>query len=232
MLQHPNTSLPHARFRLLTGLLLGAMAFSAGLQAQESTATPAAETPSPPAAAAQAAPPADTVKVLVHTSLGDIQVSLAKDRAPVTVANFLRYVDHKRFDGSEFYRAVKIGSDGKYGLVQGGLRGNPKRVYKPIAHESPLVTGLSHLNGAISMARTNPGTATADFFIVVGDLTALDGKAGSDDPGYAVFGQVTEGMDVVREVLEQPTSVNAGDGAMKGQMIASPIKILSVRRIE
>ena len=169
-------------------------------------------------------------RVLLHSSRGDILVELEARRAPVTVRNFLRYVDQKRLDGSDFYRAVKIGDDGKYGLVQGGLRGNPKRVLKPIAHESPRTTGLSHLDGAISMARTDPGTATADFFFVVGDLVALDGQASGDDAGYAVFGRVIDGMDVVRDILEQPRSEDGGEGVMKGQMLAKPVKILSVRR--
>ena len=169
-------------------------------------------------------------RVLMHSSRGDILIELEAQRAPLTVRNFLRYVDQKRLDGSDFYRAVKIGDDGKYGLVQGGLRGNPKRVLKPIAHESPRITGLSHLDGAISMARTDPGTATADFFFVVGDLVALDGQASGDDAGYAVFGRVIEGMDVVRDILEQPRSVDGGEGVMKGQMLAKPVKIISVRR--
>lgn len=169
-------------------------------------------------------------RVVLHSSRGDILVELEVRRAPVTVRNFLRYVDQKRLDGSDFYRAVKIGDDGKYGLVQGGLRGNPKRVLKPIAHESPRTTGLSHLDGVISMARTDPGTATADFFFVVGDLVALDGQASGDEVGYAAFGRVVEGMDVVRDILEQPRSVDGGEGVMKGQMLAKPVKIISVRR--
>ena len=196
----------------------------------------AAPVPAPAPAAGVAAgdtpPPPALVKVLVHTSLGDIQLALEQERAPLTVSNFLRYVDVKRFDGSDFYRAVKIGDEGKYGLVQGGLHGNPKRVFKPVAHESPRVTGLSHTSGAVSMARTDPGTATADFFIVVGDLVALDGQPTGEDLGYAVFGHVSDGMDVVRSILDQPTSPDAGDGAMKGQMIAAPVKIISIRRVD
>jgi peptidyl-prolyl cis-trans isomerase A (cyclophilin A) len=181
-------------------------------------------------AAAQDA--AQAVNVALHTTHGDIHLALDPEHAPVTVKNFLRYVDAKRFDGADFYRAVKIDEEGKYGLVQGGLKGNPKRVFKPIAHESPRVTGLSHLDGAISMARLDPGTATADFFFVVGDLTALDGQPEGSDVGYAVFGHVTDGMDVVRDILAQPRSLDAGEGAMKGQMLASPVKILSARRID
>jgi peptidyl-prolyl cis-trans isomerase A (cyclophilin A) len=183
------------------------------------------------AVAQEASQPAVTpgsVEVTMHTSLGDIVLALAKDRAPVTVSHFLRYVDQKRFDGCNFYRAVTVGDEGKFGLIQGGLRGDPKRVLKPIAHEPTTVTGLSHIDGAISMARAEPGTANADFFIVVGDSISYDAQPGGD-PGYAIFGRVIEGMDVVRTILGQPRSVD-GQGVMKGQMIAKPVKILTVRR--
>jgi peptidyl-prolyl cis-trans isomerase A (cyclophilin A) len=186
--------------------------------------------PLPAAVAAAPAPAPATVDVTLHLALGDIHLTLEKERAPVTVANFLHYVDLKRFDGIEFYRAVKIGDDGKYGLLQGGLRSNPKLVFKPIVHEAPAVTGLSHVDGAISMARLDPGTATADFFIIIGNLTSLDGKSDGSDPGYAVFGHVTEGMDIVRQILNLPIDPNAGDAGMKGQMLASPVKILTARR--
>jgi peptidyl-prolyl cis-trans isomerase A (cyclophilin A) len=172
------------------------------------------------------------VNVLLHTTLGDIQLALDQGHAPITVNNFLHYVDLKRFDGINFYRAVKIGDEGKYGLVQGGLKGNPKRVFKPIAFEAPSVTGLSHVDGAISMAHSEPGKATADFFIVIGNLVSLDGKGTPEDSGYAVFGRVTEGMDVVRAILDEPRDPNAGEAVMKGQMLANPVKILSARRVE
>jgi len=186
-------------------------------------------TPQPASAAAPEGAPA-LVDVVLHTTLGDIRFALEKDRAPISTANFLRYVDQKRFDNTTFYRAVKISEDGKYGLLQGGLKGNPKLAFKPIAHEPTSATGLSHLDGAISMARTNPGTATADFFIVIGDLTSLDARADGSDPGYAMFGRVTSGMDLVHQMLELPRSAEAGDGSMRGQMLAEPVKILTVRR--
>ena len=170
--------------------------------------------------------------VLIHTSQGDIRLALEKERAPLTTANFLRYVDQKRFDGATFYRAVKLDDDGRYGLVQGGLKGDPKKILKPVKHEAPFKTGLSNVNGAVSMARGAPGTAASDFFIVVGDLVSLDGKADSDDPGYAVFGHVEDGMDVVKQIMESPRALDAPDPAMKGQMIAAPLKIQSVRRVD
>jgi peptidyl-prolyl cis-trans isomerase A (cyclophilin A) len=215
------------RLQVAALVLFGGAVLSAPALAQEAEQAP----PAPAAPSAPAAPPAPVlVSVTVRTTLGDIQLALEKERAPITVNNFLRYVDRKRFDGGVFYRAVKLDPEGKYGLVQGGLRGDPKRVFKPIKHEAPSVTGLSHVSGAVSMARAAPGTATAEFFIVVGDLVSLDGKATGEDPGYAVFGHVVEGMDVVRQILDEPRSPTAGEGVMKGQMITRPVKILSVRR--
>jgi peptidyl-prolyl cis-trans isomerase A (cyclophilin A) len=195
--------------------------------AQDSVQSPADGSAPQPVAGTPA--PA-TVTVVVKTSLGDIVLAVETERAPVTAANFLRYVDQKRLDGSEFYRSMAVGDDGQYGLIQGGLRGSPKRVLKPIAHEPTTVTGLSHLNGAISMARGDPGTATADFFIVIGNLVSLDAQPNGGDPGYAVFGHVVEGMDVVHVIFGQPRSPTAGQGVMHGQMLAAPVKILTARR--
>lgn len=197
-----------------------------------SAATTAQEVP--------AAAPA-TVKVAMQTALGPIELLIETERAPITAANFLRYVDERRFDGIVFYRALKIGDSGEFGLVQGGAHGDAKRILKPIAHESTTVTGLSHVSGAISMARYAPGTAASEFFIVLGNLPALDaqpnaptadGDAKTDTEGYAVFGRVIDGMDVIRAILEQPRSATAGDATMKGQMLATPVKILSMRRVE
>lgn len=170
-----------------------------------------------------------TVPVVLHTTVGDIHIALEVERAPITAGNFLRYVDDKRFDGITIYRAYKASEDGRYGLVQGGLN-DPKKLFKPIAHESPATTGLSHVDGAISMGRDAPGTAVADFFIVIGDLVSMDGKADGSDPGYAVFGRVTQGMDVVRSMLDLPRSEKADHPAMQGQMLAEPVKILTARR--
>lgn len=210
--------------------------FAALLGAWVATALPAQDVaPAAPSAAIEAEAPPDppvptVVTVVLSTSMGDIRVDLEKDRAPVTVANFLRYVDAKRFDGITWYRALKLDAEGRYGLVQGGLSGTAVKAYKPIAHESPAVTGLRHVDGAISMARLEPGSATAEFFVVVGDLVSLDGAAGTEDVGYAVFGRVTDGMDLIRQMLELPRDPLAGEGSMKGQLLAQPVKILSVRR--
>lgn len=189
--------------------------------------------PVPVAAPAPVAEPAapEPVRVVLLTTLGNVTLELDVARAPLTTANFLRYVDQKRFDGIGFYRALPIGEDGRYGLVQGGARGDPKRVLKPVAHESPAQTGLSHVDGAISMARMAPGSATGDFFIVLGGLTSLDGNAAAGDPGYAVFGRVAEGMDVVKQILAQPRDPEAGaESGMKGQMLARPVQVVQARR--
>ena len=196
-------------------------------------ATPAlAQQPEPAAPAPESTPattPATTTVVLT-TALGEIHIAVETERAPVTAANFLRYVDNKRFDGMTFYRAHKVSEDGRYAIVQGGLQGNSKKVFKPIAHESPRDTGLSHVDGAISMARENPGTATADFFIVVGDLVSMDGTPDGANPGYAVFGKVVSGMDVVRAMLELPRSAGARNPVMQGQMLAAPVTVQTARR--
>jgi peptidyl-prolyl cis-trans isomerase A (cyclophilin A) len=207
------------------GWLLALIGAWSGAALSQEAAPPASPEAPPPVAAA-------TVRVVLHTTLGDIVLALEKERAPVTVNNFLHYVDQKRLDGSEFYRALTLDEQGEYGLIQGGLRNNPKRVFKPIAHEPTSVTGLSHVSGAISMARADPGTASADFFIVIGDNISYDAHPDAGDPGYAVFGHVTEGMDVVRAILQQPRAPGSGEGVMSGQMIANPVKILTARRAD
>ncbi len=183
-----------------------------------------------PAAAQSAASP---VKVRLDTADGPIVLELYPDKAPITAGNFLRYVDEKRFDGATFYRASKVPNAPEYGLVQGGVQNDPKRVLKPIAHEPTSKTGLSHVDGAISMGRTSPGTATSDFFICVGDMTYMDAdpKQPGDNLGFATFGKVVEGMDTVRTILAEPTSPTAGEGVMKGEILAKPVKIVTARRI-
>jgi peptidyl-prolyl cis-trans isomerase A (cyclophilin A) len=213
----------HATARFVAALIFASASPAWCQQAGEPAQQPA------PAAPAMALAPA-TVDVLLHTTQGDITIALEIERAPITAKNFLRYVDAKRFDGMNFYRGMKVTDDGKYGLIQGGLQGNSKLIFKAIAHEAPATTGLSHVDGAVSMARLDPGTATADFFIVVGDLVSMDGKADGSDLGYAVFGRVTSGMDVVHAILELPKSQDALNPVMKGQMLAEPVKILTVRR--
>jgi peptidyl-prolyl cis-trans isomerase A (cyclophilin A) len=173
-------------------------------------------------ALAQPAP----VRVLVETEAGNITLEVDLARAPVTGANFLRYVDQRRYDGATFYRAMP-GGPGR-GLIQAGV--DHARRLPPIAHEPTSRTGLSHVDGAVSIARDAPGTATADITIMLGDMTYLD-AGGVDPDGYAVFARVVDGMDAVRRIHAAPTSPTEGEGSMRGQMLSPRIRIISARRL-
>ena len=180
--------------------------------------------------------PAETTDVVIITDLGSITVALETKRAPITSANFLRYADQHRFDGTVFYRSMHLAwGDQPNGLIQGGTQGDPKRILPPIAHEPTSTTGVKHLKGTISMARYAPGTATGDFSILLSDMEGLDADPKSADAdtqaGYAAFGHVVAGMDVVEKIWNQPPDPAKGDGWMKGQMLAQPVKIISVRRV-
>lgn len=194
-------------------------------------ATPALGQVSPPvAASSNAAPVDDLVPVAIDTSAGRIVVALDRGRAPITTANFLRYVDAHRFDDESFYRAMHVGSGG---LVQGGITSDARKMFAPIADESSSKTGIHNSAGAISMARGAPGSATADFFILLSDMPGFDGGApgGTDPDGYAAFGHVTEGMDVVRKIFASPVSATKGEGVMKGQILEPPVKIVKAERV-
>ena len=207
------------RFALLAPILLLA-----------SAAAPAPKPAAPPE------PLPDLVKVEMVTELGSIELELDHARAPISVENFVRYVDLRRFDGMTFYRVMRLKwGTPPNGLIQAGLLGNPQKILKPIAHEPTSQTGLSHKAGALSMARNAPGTASADFSIMLSDLTGLDANPKSDQPelqaGYAVFGRVSGGMDVVRKIYDVPLSTTKGQGVMIGQMIEQPVRVLTVRRV-
>ena len=174
-----------------------------------------------------ATPQAELIPVVIETSLGRIVVALDKTHAPVTTANFLHYVDTHRFDGESFYRAMRVG-DG--GLIQGGIRSDARKLYPPIAHEPTTATGIRNTAGAISMANIGAGTARADFFILASDMPSLDATA--DSPGFAAFGHVTEGMDVVKQILAAPVSATKGEGVMKGQMLDPVVTITKVERMK
>jgi peptidyl-prolyl cis-trans isomerase A (cyclophilin A) len=178
----------------------------------------------------------DIVRVALTTEIGPIIVDIYVKRAPITGANFIRYVDQKRFDGVPFYRVMRLEwGTPPNGIIQAGPRGDPKRVLKPIAHEPTTVTGILHKTGTLSMARLAPGTATGDFTIMLSDQPYFDADPTRDDPGsrdgYAAFGQVVEGMDVARKIYEAPLSHVLGDGILKGQMIEKPVRILTARRV-
>jgi peptidyl-prolyl cis-trans isomerase A (cyclophilin A) len=188
----------------------------------------AAPTPSPP-------PLGDTVRVAMVTDLGTIELDLDHKHAPVTVENFMHYVDTGRFSGLAFYRAMRVSFDGQpNGLIQAGLQGR-RPSYPGIAHEPTNVTGIHHVAGTISMARFAPGTAASDFSIMATDMLGLDADPTSSNPevqaGFAAFGHVVSGMDVVRRIWDGPISPTKGDGAMKGQILEPAIKVLSVKRV-
>lgn len=183
------------------------------------------------AAPAFAADDDGLVRVSMKTAKGVIVLDLDRGHAPITVNNFLRYVDARRLDGTSFYRACRTPTAETTGLIEGGAKNDPARLFKPIPHESTAKTGLKHRDGTISMARLAPGTASADFFICLGDQPSLDADyPGGDGLGFAAFGQVTDGMDVVRAILASPTSPTAGVGVMRGQMLRPVVEIISLRR--
>lgn len=193
------------------------------------------------AAASKAAPKAapipytDFPRVALNTEAGTIVLELDAKHAPVSTANFLRYVDQRRFDGIVFYRVMRLPyGDPPSGLIQAGVRYDPKRVLKPVAHEPTSRTGVRHKAGAISMARFAPGTATGDFSILLSDMPGLDADAKNPDPdaaaGYAAFGHVVTGMDVARKIFDAPLDPVKGEGFLKGQMIARPVRVVTARR--
>jgi peptidyl-prolyl cis-trans isomerase A (cyclophilin A) len=189
-----------------------------------------------PVAAQEAPAQPRTDLVVLETALGDITLAIETERAPVTAANFLKYVDQHRLDGTVFYRAMRLSwGEQPNGLIQGGTQNDPKRILPPIAHEPTSQTGLRHTAGAVSMARFAPGTATGDFSIMVSDQPGLDADTNgtTDDAraGFAVFGHVVSGMDVVRKIFDEPADPNKGEGWMKGQMLAKPVAIVHARRM-
>jgi peptidyl-prolyl cis-trans isomerase A (cyclophilin A) len=206
------------KHRFLAAALLAALSAPAFAQA---AAPPATEAP---------APKEDLVPVAIDTSLGRIVIALDRGRAPITTANFLRYVDAHRFDGETFYRANHTGGGG---LVQAGIRSDARKLFPPIAHESTSQTGLHNVAGAISMANAGPGTARGDFFILLSDMPGLDANGpGGDANGFAVFGHVIEGMDVVKKISDAPVSPTKGEGAMRGEMLDPPVKIIKAARVK
>lgn len=173
--------------------------------------------------------PAAAPKVALVTTEGTIVVALEPKRAPITTANFLHYVDTHRFDGTTFYRAARGKGNPKVGLVQGGIDHNLPKSYFPIAHEPTNKTGLRHVDGTLSMARNEVGSAMGDFFICVGAAPGLDASPGY--PGYAAFGHVVSGMDVAKRILAKPTYPGGLSLDTLGQTIRQPVKILSAHRV-
>jgi peptidyl-prolyl cis-trans isomerase A (cyclophilin A) len=179
-----------------------------------------------PALAAGAKP-----RVAIQTDHGTIVVELEDKKAPITSANFLRYVDAHKYDGGTFYRASRTKGVKGAGSIQGGPPDRARR-YAPIAHESTRQTGIKHRAGTISMARNAPGSATCDFFICASPMPYLDAHPGApgDNLGFAAFGQVVQGLDIVRKILALPANGPAPYPQMKGQMLEPKVAITSMKR--
>lgn len=169
--------------------------------------------------------------IRIHTEEGVIEAELYPDKAPITVANFLKYVEQGHYTGGQFHRTVTLkpdnqpSNDVKIEVIQGGA--NPafdEKTWPAIALERTRDTGVKHLDGTLSMARAGPDTATSDFFICLGAQPALDfgGKRNPDGQGFAAFGRVTKGLDVVKKIQTAPAN---------GQKLTPPVRILKIERM-
>ena len=169
--------------------------------------------------------------VRIQTTLGVIEAELYADKAPASVANFLKYVDAGRYSGGQFHRTVTLHPDNqpnntvKIEVIQGGV--NPdfaEKDWPALTLERTRDTGLRHLDGTLSMARAGPDTATSDFFICVGAQPELDfgGKRNPDGQGFAAFGRVTKGLEIVKKIQSAPAD---------GQKLAPPVRILKIERL-
>ncbi len=169
-----------------------------------------------------------TIPCLIKTSLGNIRVELYPEKAPVTVANFLKYVDNRLYDGTTFYRVCTPENEKdrkiKIQVIQGGDVPEGK-AFEPIPMETTQQTNILHLNGTLSMARDKPNSATSSFFVCINDQPELDfaGKRNPDGQGFAAFGRVTKGMKVARKIQEQKD---------KDQYLIEPVKIYSISRMK
>lgn len=170
-----------------------------------------------------------TIGIVIVTALGEIELELRPDAAPITVANFLQYADAGAYDGGIFHRAVKPdnqpNNEVKIDVVQGGLNPERKRGGSSIPLERTSVTGLRHVDSAISIGRMAPNSADSEFFICIGDQPELDfgGRRNPDGQGFAAFGRVTRGMDVVRTIQRQPE---------EEQRITPPVLINRITRLD
>jgi peptidyl-prolyl cis-trans isomerase A (cyclophilin A) len=167
--------------------------------------------------------------VIFHTELGEMTVEIYTDRAPVTAENFLSHVKQGHYTNSIFYRVVRMdnqpGNPVKIEVIQGGLFNDEVLdTITPIRHESTEETGILHTDGIISMARNEPGSASTEFFICIGDQPSLDsgGKRNPDGQGFAAFGKVIKGMDVARAIQALPD---------EGQFLKEKVRILEISLI-
>jgi peptidyl-prolyl cis-trans isomerase A (cyclophilin A) len=182
----------------------------------------------PPAAGGQVSP--ELVRVRFDTALGSFEIEIDAARAPVTATNFLKYVDGGFYDGGRVHRSARIETQTarpvKIEVIQAGI--NPARqsdAFPAISLERTNVTGILHKDGAVSMARSGPGTATSDFFICIGDQPSLDfgGARNPDGQGFAAFGRVVSGMDVVRAIHSAPA---------EGETLTPPVLLTRATRVK
>ena len=178
----------------------------------------------------------DTVRINMSTSEGEIGIDLYVSKAPITAGNFLKLVDGGHMDGGSFYRVVTFENDNgnpKIEVIQGGL-GGASEGFDTIDHESTEQTGILHTDGVISMARGGVGTASTEFFICIGDQPGLDHgqPRNADNQGFAAFGRVVSGMDVVRRINALPADAPSDSEYTQGQILAEPVAINIVRRAE
>jgi peptidyl-prolyl cis-trans isomerase A (cyclophilin A) len=171
-------------------------------------------------------------RVVISTELGQIEAEIFLDKAPVTAGNFLKYIDAGKYNTNAcFYRVVRLDNQAdkkvKIEVIQGGYGDDSlieKYQFTPIRHETTKETGILHKDGVLSMARNEPGTASSEFFICIGDQPELDfnGKRNPDKQGFAAFGKVVNGMDLVKKIQSL---------SEKDQYLVNPVKILQIKRI-
>ena len=172
----------------------------------------------------------------ISTYAGSIDVEVFPEHAPLSACDFLAYVDAGLYEGASFYRVVRYDNDRgspKIEVIQGGVRDDAK-ARAPIPHESTRTTGLEHVDGALSLARGAVGTGSAAaFFIVIGDQPALDYGAARnpDGQGFAVFGRVVRGMDIVRRIHRMKSDLPTDDEYLRGQMLNQPVRISKATRV-
>jgi len=166
----------------------------------------------------------------ISTKFGNIDCEIFEKQAPVTASNFLKYIESGLFKGASFYRVVNMqnqeGSEVKIEVIQGGLDfSGSSSGLAPIPHERTSETGILHLDGSLSMARDEPGTASSEFFICINKQPELDygGTRNPDGEGFAAFGRVIRGMDIVRKIQDLPE---------KDQILITEVEILNIERIQ
>ena len=176
---------------------------------------------------------AQAQKLLMETDKGNIKIQLDSKKAPVTCENFMKYVDERKYEEAIFYRVVRLDNQPdkkvKIEVIQGGVHEDTTKNLPPIFHETTKITNLKHLDGTLSMARNGPGTASSEFFICINNQPELDfgGKRNPDGQGFAAFGQVISGMDVVRKI--QVGDTGSGNNS---QTLKEPVKIIRISRIK